>query len=125
MVTTVRHSRRTRNTVALDSWRPRWQQRGAQYAASGMVMLELQLAILVLGVGVAANLSMQTQALQTVIDTAVYQQMGSLADIPAMLEPVSPFGTASELPAGPASELSPEFSPGLSSEFSSDLQTEP
>lgn len=51
-----------------------------RFAARGMVMLELQFAMLILGVGVAANLSIQTQALHNMIDTAQRQEAVLLQD---------------------------------------------
>ena len=71
----------------------------ARCAASGMVMLELQFAILILGVGVAANLSLQTQALQLMIDTARHQEAALLRDESDLLGLGSPWEvtlTASE-----------------------------
>lgn len=82
------------------------KQRFARFAASGMVMLELQFAILILGVGVAANLSIQTQALQRMIDTALRQEAALLQVEAALLERELPLSARLAISA-PAETSSP------------------
>lgn len=80
----------------------------ARFAARGMVMLELQFAILILGVGVAANLSIQTQALQSMIATAQRQEAVLLQDEAILLGRQSPLDATLTVLA-PAEMLSPPF----------------